>query len=635
MQTLATLEVIIYDPMEQITCQDIWTNGIEVMNIPIGSKIFRKTIIVVLIPLFFDTVFVCTLAALQQQAEDAAARANRVFAALTATNNVQSRLIHLVPLVFGYVTSREASIREQINIVMAEMPSDLETARKLLSETRHEQDLATELEKTTLHATAAFRPLLLAAEQGNLNFYADNGKLRRRLAYSVNEMIEVNHAVNVALSPQKKELPEIAARLRNQARSVLYGGIVCNLLISVFLAFFLSRAITSRIAIMNSNIDRLARRLPLLTKVSGDDEITSLDRAFHRMAEDLNNAARKERAILDNAVDVICSLDAEIRFSAINSACIKSWGVHPEEAIGKLLEIFVVPQDFPKLNKTFAEARLSNQAVAQEFEMRGAGGRTLHNSWSIQWSDAEESFFCVVHDTSETRRLEHLKQEFLQMVSHDIRMPVTSVRTFLNNISEGIYGTVTERLQKSIYVAQRSLSRLYSMVSDLLDLEKIESGTMKLHVSELSLADLCQEAVDTIEEEAIRRNINLLVHCADEPMVCVDGQRMLQVIVNLLGNALKFSPEGGCIKVELATMPHGVQLTVIDEGPGIPYGDLERIFDKFHQLDSGVKFGGSGLGLAISKSIVDLHGGKITASNNATSGACFTVNLSPAPQRTE
>jgi signal transduction histidine kinase len=164
------------------------------------------------------------------------------------------------------------------------------------------------------------------------------------------------------------------------------------------------------------------------------------------------------------------------------------------------------------------------------------------------------------------------------------------------------------------------------MVSDLLDLEKLDSGTMKLDPTQVNIRSICQEAIETVSAEANRRDVELTLTSADI-QVSADEKRILQVLVNLLSNAVKVAPTKTTVRVQAQVQDGLAKVSVIDQGPGIPKEDLTRVFERFSQVATPRAAPGIGLGLAICRSLVELHGGAIAVFNNEDAGACFSFTI--------
>src|SRR5262249_52463223 len=157
-------------------------------------------------------------------------------------------------------------------------------------------------------------------------------------------------------------------------------------------------------------------------------------------------------------------------------------------------------------------------------------GTVTHILWSAHWSEAEQSLFCVAHDISERKKLERMKQEFVAMISHDLRTPLTSVQGFLAMLLKGIYGDLNETGTQRSGAAERNVSRLISLINDLLDIEKLESGTLDIHCSEINLSDVVSRSLDAVRVFAEQHQVKLESISTDID-VYADGDRLVQVLV--------------------------------------------------------------------------------------------------------
>jgi signal transduction histidine kinase len=217
--------------------------------------------------------------------------------------------------------------------------------------------------------------------------------------------------------------------------------------------------------------------------------------------------------------------------------------------------------------------------------------------------------------------LDTLKDEFISTVSHELRTPLTSIRGALGLLSAGLLGNVDPKAQNLLRIASSNTERLIRLINDILDLERMESGRAPLSLRRCSIVDLAREAVDSMTGMADTAAVRLeLTSQAGRDAIYfdADSDRILQVLTNLLSNAIKFSPEGSVVAVEIDAHAESLLVKVVDHGRGIPADKLEKIFDRFQQVESSdaSKRGGTGLGLAICRSIVQQHGGAIWAERN-------------------
>ncbi len=215
-----------------------------------------------------------------------------------------------------------------------------------------------------------------------------------------------------------------------------------------------------------------------------------------------------------------------------------------------------------------------------------------------------------------------MKDEFISTASHELRTPLTSIRGALGLLSAGLMGKVDERAANLLRIASTNTDRLVRLINDILDLERMSSGSAPLQVRLCSVRELILQSADTMSAMATQAQVRLEILAepgnAAALLCAVDPDRLQQVLTNLLSNAIKFSPPGAAVHVGAETRPGELLISVQDHGRGVPPGKLESIFERFHQVDPGDarQKGGTGLGLAICRSIVHQHGGHIWAERN-------------------
>lgn len=222
------------------------------------------------------------------------------------------------------------------------------------------------------------------------------------------------------------------------------------------------------------------------------------------------------------------------------------------------------------------------------------------------------------------------KQELVSMVSHDLRTPLTSVQASLTLLSEGVLGSLPVRAHKEITNAENNTSRLINLINDLLDIEKMEAGQLRVDCQKTPVLPIFERSFEAVKAFAEKQNVNIKIVDTDLE-IYADGDRIIQVLVNLFSNAIKFSPAESTVTLEAVWAPNNmVELRVIDQGRGIPASFLPQMFQRFQQVDQigdSKKKKGTGLGLAICKSLVELHGGEIGVRSEEGKGSTFWFQI--------
>jgi len=226
----------------------------------------------------------------------------------------------------------------------------------------------------------------------------------------------------------------------------------------------------------------------------------------------------------------------------------------------------------------------------------------------------------VLRDITAQKELERMKSNFLSVVSHELKTPLHSIKGFVDIILMGKTGPISETQADFLKTVREQTTHLQSLINDLLEFSRLESGQVKLRLTDVSLAEVAVMVLDKLKPLADQGQVRLVNRIvADIPTIEADRLRMEQVLTNLVDNAIKFTPASGLVTISATDLGPEIQVAVTDSGIGIPAGELERIFDRFYQVDSGSTrpYRGTGLGLTICKHIVEHHQGRIWAESPA------------------
>jgi signal transduction histidine kinase/HAMP domain-containing protein len=233
------------------------------------------------------------------------------------------------------------------------------------------------------------------------------------------------------------------------------------------------------------------------------------------------------------------------------------------------------------------------------------------------------------------KELSDLKSEFVSKVSHELRTPLTSIMGAADNLLDGIAGPVDERPRAYLTRIKENSDRLLRLINELLDLARIEAGKEEIHASRFRLDALIEETLDTLKPLAAEHGVVLAAPTPSPLVIRADRDKISRVLVNLVQNGIKFTPSGGRVEIAASNDGAWARVAVSDSGAGIPQNELERIFDKFHQVKRprGPGSPGSGLGLPISRQLVEMHGGRLTVESTHGKGSTFTVVLPMSAER--
>ncbi len=319
-------------------------------------------------------------------------------------------------------------------------------------------------------------------------------------------------------------------------------------------------------------------------------------------------------------------LDAEARIAAANRTAETMLGNRPGGLVGRsTMEAFIDHTVEELVAKARREARASS-----EISTAGEPQRTLRVH---AWSGPDSATWVALEDVSELRRLQRIRTEFVDNLSHELRTPLTTVRLLTESLSmEAERTELPDRVRDSIAKIDVETGHLAQMVTELLELSKIEQGDTPLRLEEVDLGRVVEETLERLRLYAERQGVSLrgeMPANIEERSVSADEERIGQLLLNFVHNAIKFSPDGGDVRVRIQPAAEQVMIEVEDSGVGINKQDLERIFERFYKADRarvrGV--GGTGLGLSIARHIAERHGGRVWAESREGQGSTFFVSL--------
>ena len=425
-------------------------------------------------------------------------------------------------------------------------------------------------------------------------------------------------------------LDEIELLVGRLGRTIMLTG----LLVAVFaiaLATFIASRTVNPIRQLTEVVERVAqgdmhaRLLP-----TTHDEMAQLTRAFNTMADELNDKVTmlaQERAflsgVLNTMADGVIITDENGLVLLTNPAALRILAFPGKEAQGR----------------TFAQVTRERQLIelwdacrqngVEQTAMVEAGGRNAFLQAVITplSEPVPPRFLVILQDLTRIRRLETIRRDFISNISHELRTPLASLSLVVETLKDGAIDDPVAA-QRFLSFIESELGTLTQMVEELLELSQIESGHVPFRLKITRVAKLIKKPVKRLAPQAERTNVTVEVNVPEDiPPVLADSRRIQQVVMNLLHNALKFTPEGGRVTLRAAVVGPEVVIAVQDTGVGIPADDVPRIFERFYKADRARAEEGVGLGLSIAKHVIQGHGGRIWVESVEGRGSTFYFSL--------
>lgn len=413
--------------------------------------------------------------------------------------------------------------------------------------------------------------------------------------------------------------------------------------ISIVVAVLVARSITQPIGEMQEQAMRIARGdYSRRVTVYGKDELGQLAETFNQLGErieETQDVMESERnrldSVLSHMTDGVIATDRRGKVTSINEMAMTLLNVKGEDVIGQsILELLDIEEDYT-LRKLLEKP--DEMLIHRENPYRGTVILRTDFAMIRRESGFISGLVAVMHDVTEQEKTEQERREFVSNVSHELRTPLTSMRSYIEALSEGAWKD-EEIAPNFLKVTLDETDRMIRMINDLLDLSRMDSQQSTLQLEYININELLSFVLDRFdmimnnEEKGkkyrIRRDFTQRELWAE-----VDPDKIIQVIDNIMNNAIKYSPDGGTITVHLSETHNNILLSITDQGLGIPKKDLQKVFDRFYRVDKARarKQGGTGLGLAITKEVIKAHGGNIWVESQEGRGSTFYITLPYEP----
>ena len=430
----------------------------------------------------------------------------------------------------------------------------------------------------------------------------------------------------VYITDDKSEISDLSWRFFQ----IVMQAMMFGLLSAILLSFLLSKTITNPIERITEGARSIAEgNFDQDLGVQSSDEIGELTRSFNYMARRLKSTVGEVQGERDklntlflHMTDGVAAFTTEGKLIHMNPATESLLGVRMGSDV-------TFDEMFADLDMVGSDETAMRSFLTSEITRRG---RVLSVTLAPYGAlDGEGGVIAVIHDITEQRRLDDARREFVANVSHELRTPLTNIRSYTETLLDAAGDIPLETEKQFLGVISSESERMARIVTDLLTLSKLDYGRMELRMTRFSLSDLLKKVANAMRLTVQDSGHEMTVEAPDDlPQIVGDRERIEQVVVNILSNAVKYTPSGGHIRLAACALAgNRVRITVEDDGVGIPAADVPRLFERFYRVDKARSraAGGTGLGLAIAKEIVEQHEGKIALASEYGKGTTVTITL--------
>ncbi|EDA5177417.1 cell wall metabolism sensor histidine kinase WalK [Listeria monocytogenes] len=422
--------------------------------------------------------------------------------------------------------------------------------------------------------------------------------------------------------------------------NIFITGTLIAMIITAVLGILLSRTITKPIVEMKRQAYAMARgNYSRKVKVYGVDEIGELADSFNTLTKRVQEAQamtegerRKLSSVLAYMTDGVIATDRRGKVILINTPAEKMLRVKHESANGRsIIDVLDIGDtyQFEDLMEVDGSLTMDRSTLDKPYVLRA-------NFSVIQRETGfNNGVIAVLHDITDQEKVDQERRDFVSNVSHELRTPLTSMHSYLEALSDGAWED-KEIAPRFLEVTQNETERMIRLVNDLLKLSRMDGGREQLEKSFVNFTDFFNHIIDRFEMMK-KETIMFKRHIPREPVIIeIDEDKVMQVLDNIISNANKYSPDGGRISFYLKKFEDEIEVSIADEGLGVPDEDLANVFDRFFRVDKARsrEMGGTGLGLAIAREVIEAHGGRIWAERNKNKGTIikFTLPYSDLPE---
>jgi two-component system phosphate regulon sensor histidine kinase PhoR len=420
-------------------------------------------------------------------------------------------------------------------------------------------------------------------------------------------------------------------------KTVVAGVII--LIITGVIGWLISRKIAAPLESITKMVDRFAQG-DLKTRLSESSakEVGKLATALHDMAGQLDEKIKtidrqknEKQAVFQSMVEGVLAVDNDERLITVNKAALKMLHIDTKEAIQLPIKDVVMNKELRQMISTTLQNK-SQELIEDEITLEFDDIRYVQVHGTVLRDHKERiiGVLIVLNDVTRLRRLEQVRRDFVANVSHEIRTPLTSIKGFVETLNDGALSD-RQTAMRFLTIIDKQTNRLNSIIDDLLSLVTLEESEERsdIQFTDNDFSGVIKSALDVCKPYALKKNISFEVQCYDHISAKMNATLIEQVLVNFVGNSIKYSPENTKIIVSCEINNQCIVLKVQDEGIGISKDHIKRVFERFYRVDKARsrKEGGTGLGLSIVKHIAKVHNGKVWVESEQGKGSCFYLSL--------
>lgn len=509
-------------------------------------------------------------------------------------------------------------------------------------------------ENKSITSIASIEILTRTVDSLGQNIHTAGILINDNASYASREKIlnEITHIKEI-IKGSIQELMEINLTQSQQHINIVKNGynialtfIIILFLIAVFTSIsfllFVIKDTVNKIHIVSENANRLANGDLSIEHINfgNSNEFQILALSFNKMKNNINSYIKqlstsemRMSSILNALNDCIVTTNSSGEIESCNTAVEKIFGYKKDEVIGHNISGFISEIDFSSYKEhLFRSQKLIKnvKVIDNKYQLDCLKKDNTIIPVEVSYNEVEfedkRAITFVIHDITEHKNVEKMKNEFVSTVSHELRTPLTSIKGSLGLIISGVLGALPEKIESLLNIANSNCTRLTNLINDILDLEKIKAGKYTFMYEELEVNSLLEHSITLNQSYADQFGMQIkFINSANEAYIKADKSRILQVISNLISNAVKFSKLGGEVLVISEIINNNIKVSVVDQGIGIPDDSKYKIFQSFSQVDSSDtrSKGGTGLGLSISKIIIENMGGNIGFDSQIGKGSTF------------